>query len=114
MQPHWLNNRKVGAAQRLHLFGDAERISGSWGLSPHDPEETRTIYDSFVALTPAIKACSLVNIVNAGWNMYLSGFADWEKYAEIKNDSRKAETVLNDLILKSAEVFEIQRMRETL
>ena len=91
MQPHWLNNRKVGAAQRLHLFGDAERISGSWGLSPHDLEETRTIYDSFVALTPAIKACSLVNIVNAGWNMYLSGFADWEKYAEIKNDSRKAE-----------------------
>lgn len=96
------------------IFGDAERICGSWGLPVHDPEETRAIYDSFIALTPAVKATSLANIVNAGWNMYVSGFADWDKFAEIKGQSTKAETVLNDLVLKSAEVFEIERMRGTL
>ena len=96
------------------VFCDAERICGSWGLSAHDPDETRTIYDSFISLTPAIKATSLANIVNAGWNMYLSGFIDWKNFAEIKGESTKAETVLNDLILKSAEVFEIERMRETM
>ena len=95
------------------LFSDAERITGQWGLPAHDVEETRTIYESFVALTPAIKATSLANIVNAGWNMYLAGFADWNQYSEIRGDRNKAETVLNDLILKSAEVFEIQRVRVT-
>ena len=93
------------------LFGDAERIMARWGLPAHNQNETQTIYDSFVALTPAIEATSLANIVNAGWRMYLSGFVDWDQYVEIKSNSRKAESVLNDLMLKSAEVFEIQRMR---
>lgn len=94
------------------LFEDAERIMEQWGLQTHDPTEIEAIYKSFVALTPAIKATSLSNIVNAGWRMYLAGFADWDQYVEIKNDKQKAETVLNDLILKSAEVFEINWMRE--
>ncbi len=95
------------------LFGEAERIVAGWNLPPHDPEEVGEIYDSFTALTPAPTASSLANIVNAGWNMYLSGFAEWPKFAENSSESTKAETVLNDLILKSAEVFEIERMRET-
>ena len=95
------------------LFADAKQIFGEWGLPTHDLEETRAIYESFVALTPAVEATSLANIVNAGWKMYLEGFASWKQYAEIRGDGKKAETVLNDLILKSAEVFEIQRMQQT-
>ena len=95
------------------LFEDAIRIMEQWGLKAHDQAEVQAIYQSFVALTPAIEATSLSNIVNAGWRMYLAGFADWDQYVEIKNDKQKAETVLNDLILKSAEVFEINLMRGT-
>lgn len=96
------------------LFGDAKQIIDQWELPEHNQEEIKAIYESFVALTPATQATSLSNIVNAGWNMYLAGFADWNEYAEIRGDGRKAATVLNDLILKSAEVFEIQRMRVSL
>lgn len=95
------------------LFGDAERIVSSWRLPAHNLNETEAIYKSFVALTPSIQASSLANIVNAGWRMYLAGFEDWKQYAEIRGDSRRAEAVLNDLILKSAEVFEIQRIGMT-
>ena len=104
---------EVRAELEDDLFSDAQRTIDRWGLPAHDLEETRAIYESFVSLTPAIKATSLANIVNAGWKMYLAGFSEWNQYAEIRGDSKKAETILNDLILKSAEVFEIQRMRVT-
>jgi hypothetical protein len=101
---------EVRAELEEQIFADAEEVFATWGLPEHSSDETQRIYESFVALTPAIKASCLANIVNAGWRMYLAGFSDWDKYAVIRNNTRKAQSVLNDLILKSAEVFEIQRM----
>ena len=95
------------------VWEEAKKIHSTWNFPAHSNSEIDEICKSFEVITPATRATSVANIVNAGWRTYLNGFKPWKEYEVAKNNPKKCESILNDLILKSAEVLEIQQRTST-
>ncbi len=71
--------------------------------------EINPIVKSFDNLVPANGTKSLSSIINAGWQVYSQGLNWQTAYPQLNNDSLKQKLVLNDLILKTVEVYEIEQ-----
>jgi hypothetical protein len=74
------------------------------GVSPPEPIETAHILENFLFGVPAEGTSGLGPILNAGW----SAFKDRQFMAR-SYDAERLKTI-NELILKSVEVYEIERM----
>jgi hypothetical protein len=80
------------------------QICKSRGVPPPDVSETATILDHFIKGVPAQGTTGLGPILNAGWSAFKSN-----DFMREYSDEDRLRTI-NELILKSVEVYEIERM----
>lgn len=86
------------------LLDICEKIGIEAGMLPQDRKEVATIAAAFRKLIPATRVKSLASIMHAGWQVFHE--ADlWQNYPNVRE--RRSE-VLNELVLKTVEVFEIE------
>ncbi|MFI5023749.1 MAG: hypothetical protein ACHQRJ_19125 [Alphaproteobacteria bacterium] len=76
----------------------------SKGIPLPDSDERDRLYQAFSKLVPATRITNIANIVNAGWKAHFDEHL-WENRAAV---FVKRRTVLNDLVLKTLEVMEIE------
>jgi hypothetical protein len=90
------------------LYEEAVQVVTPDNLGRHSREGVEQILASFRLVVPATGARSLCDIVNAAWLVHLNpkNFLT-EAYPFAKTED--AEMILNELVLKSFEVFEIER-----
>jgi hypothetical protein len=95
-----------GTANALteELLDRCDSIANDAGVLRQDREEVTRIVDAFRKLIPGTGAKSLSSITNAGWHAYRDPGL-WSNYPHIRD--RKS-AVLNELVLKTIEVFEIE------
>jgi hypothetical protein len=72
---------------------------------PSSAERDR-IVQHFCALSPASGAKSLGDIVNAGWKIRLN----WDLWSDFEFDEKTRIEILNDLVFKTMEVSEFERL----
>lgn len=103
---------KVADASVDALFGSiydlARQLCKSNGFLPPDESEWISIVDAFQSHVPAAKAGNLANIVNAGWAVC----RDESIMNTLAGKDRRSMAALNELMLKSIEVLEIESMQE--
>ena len=86
------------------ILAQCDKIASDAEIPPQDQQEINNVVAAFDKLVPGTGAKSLSSIINAGWRAFHDpGF--WANYPHIRE--RKAD-VLNELVLKSVEVFEIE------
>lgn len=90
------------------LIDDAKNFIASKGLDDYSQKETKRISQSFAGSYPAENSISLSNIINASWDLYLS---IQTQGAGNHTDAEEAERVLNEVTLKTLEVFEIELLQ---
>ena len=91
-------------ATNLIVAVEAHIASTTMNL-PTNAERDR-IVKHFCALSPASDVKSLGDIINAGWKIRL----DWDLWGDFGfNQTTKAE-ILNDLVFKTMEVSEFERL----
>jgi len=86
------------------LLEKCDTIATDAGVLPQNHEEVSNIVAAFRKLVPGTGARALSNIINAGWQAFHDP-ALWSDYPHIKE--RRA-AVLNEIVLKTVEVFEIE------
>lgn len=101
------------ACQQLvkDLMEDARTFCVSNKLDSGTDREVDRIATAFGKLVPASQVKNLADIINAGWKICMEyrGKTSPTPYGELTNERPEmAEVVLNDLILKTVEVFDIQ------
>ncbi len=80
------------------------------GLVQATSGDINPIIKSFDNLVPANGTQSLASIINAGWHVYSNLGPSWPpSYMQLNNDPAKQQVVLNDLVLKTVEVYEIEQ-----
>lgn len=98
-------------AATLAMTGDLVKCATDLTRSvalPADVEETERLVVRLRALLPATGASQLGFLINAGWKVYLEAFSE-SPSALGKIDAAQRLRVLNEVLLKSIEVFEIER-----
>jgi hypothetical protein len=90
------------------LIGAVEKHVASTNLTLPQSEERDRIVKHFCALSPASSVRSLGDIVNAGWKIRL----DWSLWDEFNFDQPTKLEILNDLIFKSMEVAEFEKLTQ--
>jgi hypothetical protein len=80
------------------------QLCGNRGVQPPDNKETKKILRNFVMEVPAEGTTGLGPILNAGWQAFkdrhfMTGYSDADKMK-----------MINELILKSIEIYEVERM----
>jgi hypothetical protein len=84
-------------------------VSGS-GLKPAAAAEILRIQQSFAQCVPSQQVPDLPSLTNAAWAFYISGMSEWRTmYPDLANSESRLFTLLNDLVLKSIEVFDIEQ-----
>lgn len=92
------------------LIDEAFTFCRDHGLIQATSRDINSIVKSFDNLVPANGAQSLASIINAGWQVYSNLGPTWPaSYAQLNNDPAKQHVVLNDLVLKTVEVYEIEQ-----
>lgn len=95
------------------LAGFARDFCEKKSLFIHDPTEVERIASHFRQITPAIRAKSLADIINAAWLLLLEEKSHWlGDYPAATADPQLRIELLKELALKSFEVFEIERILE--
>lgn len=90
------------------VYEKAKAIVQAKGLAQHSESEISRISGCFRMVVPATGLKSLSDIVNAGWRVHFEGGEFLTKsYPRAKPED--APLILNELILKTIEVFEIER-----
>jgi hypothetical protein len=79
-------------------------LCGKRSVLPPDTSETKKILENFLQSVPAERTTGLGPILNAGW----SAFKD-PQFMDEYSDLDRMKTI-NELILKSVEIYEIERM----
>jgi hypothetical protein len=72
-------------------------------------EDVSAIVNYFEKCVPAIQAKSISSILNAGWQIRSAGKNPWAHEDAFSNDDEGWHGTLNELLLKSLEVFEIEQ-----
>jgi hypothetical protein len=86
-----------------------QEFAKSQNVPLRDVKKVAEIREGLNKVIPTAKACSLTDILNAGWACYLDPDL-WKNVTQIENEDR--DRVLKDLILKSLEVTEAyERLR---
>jgi hypothetical protein len=86
-----------------------DKIATDCGISSRDQAGVSAVVAAFEKLVPATEAQSLSTIIDAGWRA-VSDSNFWSNYPHLRN---RMSEVLNELVLKSVEVFEIEaKLRE--
>jgi hypothetical protein len=80
------------------------RLCASRGVTPPEISETAQILDNFLLGVPAERTSGLGPILNAGWSAFKN-----QQFMAKNSDAERLKTI-NELILKSVEVYEIERM----
>ncbi|HLK15196.1 MAG TPA: hypothetical protein VKT78_10350 [Fimbriimonadaceae bacterium] len=91
------------------LIDEVKALATELGLPDRDDQGIKAALRDFQTVIPARNASSLPTIANAGWAAY-HDLEIWDKYPDM---AKRKQEVLNDLVLKSAEILEIsQRLTE--
>jgi hypothetical protein len=93
-------------ALQKEILDQCDLVAAQCGLPANDPDETTRIVSSFGLLVPGSAVKSLASITNAGWQ----AFHDRKAWANWKHLENRYEDVLNELMLKSIEIFEIEAL----
>jgi hypothetical protein len=95
------------------LIAEADATIRNAGVTGPPSAEVAAIQHCFAQCVPAQKLASLPSIINAAWGLHLSGMKEWRTmYPDLADCEPRLLSLLNDLVLKSIEVFEIeQRLR---
>ena len=95
------------------LMRSAKELTASLALPQHAANDVEKLVARFRALVPATGAEHLGWLINAGWRTYFSEVvgpsASESLLSKLKDDDRAR--VLNELLLKSFEVFEIEELQ---
>lgn len=86
-----------------------ETIGLESGVLPQNRKEVATVAASFRKLIPAMGVESLSSITHAGWEVFHE-MDLWQNYPNVRE--RRLE-VLNELVLKTVEVFDIETIRKS-
>ena len=87
------------------LISKSDEICTSVNIPLEDPKKVGEILESFRLVTPGRNARYLGNILNAAWK----AFHDPSLWSDLKHLPSK-EVVLNELVFKTIEVFEVEQM----
>jgi len=91
------------------LVDQVKTLATEFAIPERDEADIQAALGDFEQVIPARNASSLATIANAGWMAYHDASL-WNAYPDVVK--RRGE-VLNDLVLKSAEIFEIrERLRK--
>ena len=90
------------------LLDEALKFVAERKLSEHDPDEVQRIFHAFSRAVPPANAKGIVNILLAGWKVATDSVSYLVKEYPALTDAER-ERILNELILKSFEVFEIEQ-----
>jgi len=93
-------------ALQNNVLNECDSIATQCGLPGNDPDETARIVSSFGLLVPGSSVKSLASITNAGWQ----AFHDPKPWSNWKHLEDRYEDVLNELMLKTIEIFEIEAL----
>jgi len=86
------------------LLDKCDQIGTHAGIPLQDNTEVAQIVYAFEKLIPGTGATSLCSVANAGWKVFHDA-SFWSRYPHIRN--RKT-IVLNELLLKTVEIFEVE------
>ena len=86
------------------LLERCHQISKEAEVPLQDEQEITKIVEAFRKLVPGTEAKSLCSITNAGWRAFHDP-TFWSNYAHIRE---RKPVVLNELLLKTVEVFEVE------
>jgi hypothetical protein len=86
------------------LFDKCRKIAEDSEIPLQDQQETASIVAAFRKLVPGARAKSLSSIINAGWQ----AFHDPDLWSSYPHIHQRKSDVLNELVLKTAELFEIE------
>lgn len=100
---------EVVARLTPELFAKAKEIATTKDLIKDDPDEVKRHAAAFRGVVPPMHATSLSNLINAAWEVSLDQ-DDYlaKEYAIAQKDKTLRDIVLNEVLLKSIEVFEIE------
>jgi hypothetical protein len=79
-------------------------LCGARGVRPPKDSETTKILDNFLIGVPAQGTAGLGPILNAGWSAFKN-----KDFMRGQTGAERMKTI-NELVLKSVEVYEIERM----
>ena len=86
------------------LLKTCDQVASEAGVPLQDDSETKNIVEAFRKLIPGTGAKSLCSIANAGWRAsHEANF--WSNVPHIRE---RKPAVLNELLLKTVEVFEVE------
>jgi hypothetical protein len=92
------------------LISDASEVVQRAGVTHASASDIQTIRRCYAQCVPPQNSPNLPAIIIAAWNYYLSGMSEWKTmYPEFANSPERLLELLNDLVLKSIEVFEIEQ-----
>jgi hypothetical protein len=95
------------------LIGAADASISGAGIQHSKDDEVAANVRCFAQCVPAVNAASFPSIINAAWRFHLSGMQDWkDRYRDLANSEQRCSGLLNDLVLKSVEVFEIEQRQK--
>ena len=95
------------------LIGAADASISGAGIQHSKDDEVAANVRCFAQCVPAVNAASFPSIINAAWRFHLSGMQDWkDRYRDLANSEQRCSGLLNDLVLKSVEVFEIEQRQQ--
>ena len=88
------------------IISDVERLCNEKGIRTPKEEKAQEVYKAFKLLIPAQRIGSVADIVNGGW---MAKFDDtlWKENPSVLP---RREIVLNELLLKSLEVMEVEHL----
>lgn len=96
---------EAAAAVVPSLLVQVKALASECALPERDDEQIKSALKDFKKVIPARKAPDLATIANAGWMAHHDETL-WSGYEDVV---KRRQDVLNDLVLKSAEIFEIQQ-----
>jgi hypothetical protein len=88
------------------LLAEVDTIANAAKIAAASDEKIREAFECFKLLVPTTNAGSLVNILVAGWKAY----HDADLWKEMPHVLQRKREILNELVLKSVEVFEIEQI----
>lgn len=89
------------------LISESNGIAEKAGLSPSSPDEVNRVLQRLRQIAPPEQCKTMADILNAGWKAY--GDDDlWKEHPALQ--ARRV-SILKELVLKSLEIFEIERIQ---
>jgi hypothetical protein len=102
----------VAASLVPKIHDAASTFVAAKGLAAHSAKEVERVFQALLKVVPATATTHIANILNAAWRFSISGAKQWEDaYPSLSDETRRAD-LLNELLLKSFEVFEIEQRQQ--